>query len=456
MRTQVELTVSRRDGRPGLWRSVDFSEGGCFLANGPLLARDEQLDVGFSVGDREVVARARVVWINTPGGLAKRLPPGMGVQFVALDDAGRSTLRDHLERVQRAQTEVGPFESVLPPLPPGTMLAAEYRVVKCLGRGRTTSVYECEHTPSRQRVAVKLLRDELAKDTRLVGAFIKEAERLKALKHPNVAVIGKISGDGARKFYVTELLEGPTLADATRHGCLPLASALDVARQLSRAFAEAHDRRIRLGRMTPENIFLVERGGRRDVVKLYKLGKTTDKDDKNHPRADIYDFGLLMYQLFSGRNHRGDRRPDPLPKDLELPETLAALVMACFEPKPPARPRDMHMIAHTLDAIAGQIWRELLGLRPIAPKKKRSIAPLLVVLAFVGVVAGARLARDPVRHAIAAGHVRVYRATAAALLRLGRPDLACRALTAKGPLVPNESALAQVRAELGVCDPVRQ
>src|SRR4051812_28162286 len=94
-RTPIAVDVARWDGA-GRWRSIDFSEGGCFVSGGPLLDRNERVRVGFTIGAKDVVVQARVAWINPEGERSRRLPAGMGLQFIELDADARGAVRCHL------------------------------------------------------------------------------------------------------------------------------------------------------------------------------------------------------------------------------------------------------------------------------------------------------------------------------------------------------------------------
>src|SRR5262249_23768971 len=158
------IRVIRRDGG-GAWQSIDLSEGGCFISGGPLLERGEQLELTFMIGAEEFNARAQVAWINA--NLSRRLPPGMGLQFIEIDDGSRHTLQTQLLRIQDELPELTGELSEQPgaPLPNGTQLGP-YTTIQLLGSGGMGGVYLCERDGA--RVAVKTLHEELATDPMIV------------------------------------------------------------------------------------------------------------------------------------------------------------------------------------------------------------------------------------------------------------------------------------------------
>src|SRR5689334_6829440 len=81
-RYPLVINVARYDGQRGHWRSMNVSEGGCFVVGEPLLDPSEELEIGLWLanGQDELITRARVAWVNTQDKpRAKNLPVGMGL-----------------------------------------------------------------------------------------------------------------------------------------------------------------------------------------------------------------------------------------------------------------------------------------------------------------------------------------------------------------------------------------
>src|ERR1700742_4631502 len=89
-----------------------------------------------------------------------------------------------------------------------------YEIVKLLGEGGMGAVYEAEHRVIRRKVAIKILKRELALDTELVQRFFNEARATSAIHHPNIVEIIDVGlmPDGV-PYLVMELLEGENLSD---------------------------------------------------------------------------------------------------------------------------------------------------------------------------------------------------------------------------------------------------
>lgn len=230
------------------------------------------------------------------------------------------------------RTWVAPTDPSVDPLL-GTTVEGRYRVVRVLGEGGTGTVYEVMHESLGRTFAMKVLRQDVAKDDALAQRFIQEARATAALKHPNIVSItdfGRLADK--TPYFVMERLVGHTLAHVCKvGGPLPTARAVNVILQVAGALAAAHEAGIVHRDLKPENIFLVGRidgsqegGTQGDLVKVVDFGaakitgatritKTgivfgtphymAPEQASGQPvdhRADIYALGVIMYEIFSG------------------------------------------------------------------------------------------------------------------------------------------------------------
>ena len=115
-------------------------------------------------------------------------------------------------------------------------------------------VYRALDTNLGRQVAIKVLPDTFAHHAERLAHFDREAKTLAALNDPNIAQIyglEKAEGIGA---LVTELVEGPTHADRTAHGPIPVDEALPIARQIAEALEAAHGQGIIHRDLRPANV----------------------------------------------------------------------------------------------------------------------------------------------------------------------------------------------------------
>src|SRR6476659_8315835 len=93
---------------------------------------------------------------------------------------------------------------------------AHYRIVSKLGEGGMGAVYRAIDTKLNRDVAIKVLPDEFASNEDRLARFVREAQALAALNHPNIAAVYGIE----ERAIVMELVEGPTLADRISGGAM--------------------------------------------------------------------------------------------------------------------------------------------------------------------------------------------------------------------------------------------
>jgi tRNA A-37 threonylcarbamoyl transferase component Bud32 len=208
----------------------------------------------------------------------------------------------------------------------GTVLDRRYRLDELIGSGGMAFVYRATHTLIGKKHAIKVMRPELARDPELVRRFLREAQVVSSIKHPNVVDISDFGtrSDG-RAFYVMEFLRGRTLADRIDNGGGPLQpeEALGIALQICQGLQAAHDQGVVHRDLKPENIFICDaKPGKEPQVKLLDFGiaragqritiagavlgtpeymspEQAKGLDVDH-RADIYGLGVILFEMLTG------------------------------------------------------------------------------------------------------------------------------------------------------------
>ena len=141
----------------------------------------------------------------------------------------------------------------------GTKLA-HYEIIEPIGKGGMGEVYHARDTKLDRDVAIKVLREEFAKDDQRLARFEREAKLLASLNHPNIASIYGLEESDGVKALVLELVEGPTLAERIAEGPIPVEEALPIARQITEALEAGHEAGVIHRDLKPANIKLKEDG----------------------------------------------------------------------------------------------------------------------------------------------------------------------------------------------------
>lgn len=261
----------------------------------------------------------------------------------------------------------------------GQLINDRYEIEKLIGEGGMANVYLARDTILDRKVAVKVLRGDLAGDDKFVRRFQREALSASSLSHPNIVEIYDVGEDEGNFYIVMEYIEGKTLkALIKKRGVLTLPETIDIMLQLLDALASAHDSYIIHRDIKPQNIMIKESG----LVKITDFGiamalnnaqltQTNSVMGSVHYlppeqasgkgstiRSDIYSLGILMFEMLTGKMpFKGDsaveialkHMKEPLPSAKELnpviPQTVENIILKAAAKNPKNRYRDVREMA---------------------------------------------------------------------------------------------------------------
>ena len=321
------------------------------------------------------------------------------------------------------------------PLPAGTKLGP-YEILAPLGAGGMGEVYRARDTRLKREVALKILPSAVAHDPARRQRFEQEARAVAALNHPNIVAVFDVGSENGVLYIVSELVDGEPLT-STR---LNLRRTLDCAVQIATGLAAAHAALIIHRDLKPANILLT-RDGRVKILdfglaKMPSLapaipseGETETLAAKTDPgvvmgtvgymspeqvkgvpvdhRSDIFSFGVILYELLSGRRAfhgetavetmRAILKEDPPELEDSVPSSVRQVVSHCLEKEPESRFQSARDLSFALAAMSqtsggtgtGSQSGATPALRSHSPWRKRAvIAAAALALVALGIAGG--------------------------------------------------------------------
>ena len=261
----------------------------------------------------------------------------------------------------------------------GQKINDRYEIIRILGEGGMANVYLANDTILNRKVAVKVLRGDLANDEKFVRRFQREALSASSLNHPNIVEIYDVGEDDGNFYIVMEYIDGKNLKQLIkRRTKLTLPEVIDIMKQLTDGIASAHDSFIIHRDIKPQNMLILDNG----LVKITDFGiavalNSTQLTQTNSVmgsvhylppeqaagkgatfKSDIYSLGILMYELVTGSlPFKGEnaveialkQMKEPIPSvrefDPSIPQSVENIILKACAKNPKNRyenVRDMH------------------------------------------------------------------------------------------------------------------
>lgn len=289
------------------------------------------------------------------------------------------------------------------------VLDRRYALEALVGSGGMADVYRAKDQLLERTVAVKILHKQYENDTEFITRFQREAKAAARITHPNIVNVYDVGVAEGRHYIVMEYVPGRTLKERIKEeGPVPVPQALQIARQIAGALAQAHANNLVHCDIKPHNILVMPDGN----VKVADFGiaravtESTMTYNDNimgsvhyfspeqargtmiTPKSDVYSLGVLLYEMLSGRIPfdgntavsiaRKHLEEDPQPLHMiapGIPPVVEALVTRMMAKDPAQRP-DSSMLVQDIVRAEQMMRSDTEALPAFDPDATRVLTPV--------------------------------------------------------------------------------
>ena len=203
----------------------------------------------------------------------------------------------------------------------GRLLDNRYEILEILGTGGMAVVYKARCHRLNRLVAIKILKDEFARDEEFRRRFHAEGEAVAMLSHPNIVQVFDVSTSESANFIVMELVDGISMKQyMEKKGVLNWKETLHFSMQIAKGLEHAHSRGIVHRDIKPHNIMVLKNGSVKvmdfGIARVMNKSNTLTKEalgsvhyispeqakgGHTDNRSDLYSLSVVMYEMMAGR-----------------------------------------------------------------------------------------------------------------------------------------------------------
>jgi eukaryotic-like serine/threonine-protein kinase len=247
----------------------------------------------------------------------------------------------------------------------GTTFARRYQIIEDLGKGGMGRVYKVFDTEVQEKMALKLLRPDIAADEKTIERFRNELKLARGIAHRNVCRMYDLGREEGTYYITMEYISGEDLKSLIhRIGALPVGKAVSIASQVAEGLSEAHRLGVVHRDLKPQNI-MIDRDGNARIMDFgiarslaargitgagvmigtpeYMSPEQVDGKEADQ-RADIYALGIILFEMLTGHlpfegdtplsvavKQKSERPPDPKTLNSQIPDELSRIILKCLE-----------------------------------------------------------------------------------------------------------------------------
>jgi serine/threonine protein kinase/tetratricopeptide (TPR) repeat protein len=247
----------------------------------------------------------------------------------------------------------------------GSTFANRYQIIEELGKGGMGKVYKAFDTKIKEKIALKLIKPEIASDKETIERFSNELRFARKIRHKNVCQMFDLGEAEGTHFITMEYVPGEDLKNMIRMSkSMSVGAAVNIARQICGGLAEAHRLGVVHRDLKPGNIMIDREGD----VRIMDFGVARTLKEKGvtgagviigtpeymspeqvegkeiDQQSDLYSLGIMLYEMVAGRRpfegdtalsialkHKTEIPKNPRELNAQVSEDLSLLILKCLE-----------------------------------------------------------------------------------------------------------------------------